>query len=297
MSPSDPVEALTAEAPTGPLRIPFWKLQSIGNDFPLVHFTDVGNSSLERLAITMCDRRFGVGGDGLLAAGLEGDAVRLRMFNPDGTEDFCGNGIRCAAVHAHAEGWVGDAFTILHLDKKVEVRIGDGHVTMNLGPADYTPEKVPHCAFGELFNTSIWSGMDDGNPVNVFGSALTTGSTHVVLPINQLPDAEGFESISPKIEVAPLFPKRTSVIWSQELAPDRLQILIWERGVGETLGCGTGASAAAADYLRRKDRGGTVFVSSKGGALRIRMDAWNAPIEVVGIAEAVYRGAFRYIGA
>ena len=293
------------------VRIPFWKLQSIGNDFPLVHLADIdtilkpdaeapapdATPFLEQLSIAICDRRFGVGGDGLLSVGMEGDALRLRMFNPDGTEDFCGNGIRCAAIHAHGEGWVGDAFNVLHLDKSVAVKIADGLVTTILGPADYDPEKVPHTAFGQLFNTNIWSGMDAGQPMSLFGSALTTGSTHVIFPTIQLPDAESFASVSAKIEVAPLFPKRTSVIWSQELAADRLQILIWERGVGETLGCGTGASAAAADYLRRKGRGGTVFVSSKGGALRIRMDAWDAPIEVIGVAEQVYRGTFLFADA
>jgi diaminopimelate epimerase len=225
---------------------------------------------------------------------MEGDAVRLRMFNPDGSEDFCGNGIRCAAIHAHAEGWVGDDFAILHLDKRVEVKISDGLVTTILGTAGYDPEKVPHKAFGQLFNTNIWSGMDGGQPMSLFGSALTTGSTHVVIPTDKLPDTESFASVSAKIEVDPLFPNRTSVIWSHELSPDKLELLIWERGVGETLGCGTGASAAAADYLRRKGRGGTVFVSSKGGALRIRMEAWDAPIEVVGVAEQVYRGTYLF---
>ncbi len=293
----------------------------MGNDFPLVHSSDVigspsapeltadpeslaatasandlerATSVLSNLAVAICDRRFGVGGDGLLALDRPDDALRLRMFNPDGTEDFCGNGLRCAAVHARALGWVGEQFVIRHLDREVASRIQDGFVTMTLPPADYNPERVPHKAFGELFNATVWSGMDCGNALSLFGSALTTGSTHTIIPTAQLPDQESFESVSARIEVDPLYPNRTSVIWSQEIAPDRLQILIWERGVGETLGCGTGASAAAADYLRRKDRGGEVFVSSKGGALRVRMSAWDAPIEVTGEAEALFHGEFRW---
>lgn len=147
------------------VRIPFWKLQSIGNDFPLVPLADLRalldetvresldalhppeaecfvspdwaatdlESVLARLAVAMADRRFGVGGDGLLAAEPLGEGrVLLRMFNPDGTEDFCGNGLRCAAVHAHARGWVGDAFTLEHLGRDVAVQIrneiGRAHV-------------------------------------------------------------------------------------------------------------------------------------------------------------------------
>ena len=158
------------------VRIPFWKLQSIGNDFPLVHLADLrallsagardraesarppaaecfvapdaGATDLDgllaRLAVAMADRRFGVGGDGLLAAEALGEGrVGLRMFNPDGTEDFCGNGLRCAAVHAHRRGWVGEAFVVEHLGREVAVRLGDGRVTTDLGGATYAPAEVP----------------------------------------------------------------------------------------------------------------------------------------------------------
>ncbi|AIE84221.1 diaminopimelate epimerase [Fimbriimonas ginsengisoli] len=315
-------------------RIPFWKLQSVGNDFPLVHLADIdaaleferqeelakapeiapaqvvkecsvtpdqalpdpgkATEFLGRLSIAICDRHFGVGGDGLLAMGMEGEAVRLRMFNPDGTEDFCGNGIRCAAVHAHAMGWVGSDFTIKHLDREVPTHIGEGQVSTVIGIADYDPKKVPHTGFGEIFNRTVWSGMDGGQPLSLFGSALTTGSTHVVIPTTALPDQEIFESVSAKIEVDPQFPDRTSVIWSKEVAPNQLELMIWERGVGETLGCGTGSSAAAADYLRRKGRGGTVEIKSKGGTLQVEMSDWTAPIQISGTAEQVYRGEFAF---
>lgn len=305
-------------------KIPFWKLQAIGNDFPLVHLEDIRNAVnfaaqtepavpeaaptaalqppaadavtgyLSELAIAICDRRFGIGGDGILAVGMEGEALRLRMFNPDGTEDFCGNGIRCAAVHAHAIGWVGNTFTVLHLDRQIPTEIGEGRVRTTLGSADYHPERVPTKAYGELFNTTVWSGIDSGQPLSLFGSALTTGSTHTVIPTSSLPDDESFAAISPKIEHDPMFPDRTSVIWSQEVAPNHLKIRIWERGVGETLGCGTGATAATADYLRRKGRGGTVAVESKGGTLQISASSWFEPLTIEGTAEQVFHGHYRF---
>ena len=87
---------------------------------------------------------------------------------------------------------------------------------------------------------------------------------------------------------------RTSVMWSQEISENVIRIRPWERGVGETRGCGSGSSAAAADYLRRKGRGGSVEVQNPGGSVIVRMTRWDAPIEVEGIAHEVYQGQFRY---
>jgi diaminopimelate epimerase len=271
--------------------VPFVKVEAIGNDFPLIHETDT-LGDLPALAIAMSDRHFGVGGDGLLTVKQENDAVRLRMFNPDGTEDFCGNGIRCAARYVRDLGWVGDEFTLLHLNRVVPVRVAGSLISTEIGRASYRAEDVPTAAIGELFNSTIWSGMDAGMPISLFGSALTTGSTHVVIPTISLPDSATFASVSAKIEVDPQYPQRTSVIWTQEVAPNELKIRIWERGVGETQGCGTGSSAAAADYFRRKNRGGEVFVENPGGTVRIQMDRWDAPITITGQARVVYSGKF-----
>ena len=96
----------------------------------------------------------------------ENDAIRLRMFSPDGTEDFCGNGLRCAAQHVHTLGWVGDSFTIRHLGRDVPIRFENGRIVTTLGSADYTPENIPLIG-PELFNTTIWSGMDGGTPISL----------------------------------------------------------------------------------------------------------------------------------
>jgi diaminopimelate epimerase len=94
--------------------------------------------------------------------------------------------------------------------------------------------------------------------------------------------------LSPLIENAPQFPLRTSVIWSHEVAPMKLEIRIWERGVGETQGCGTGSSAAAIDYLRRLGKGGTVEVSNPGGSVWVTAKTWHSPISVLGEAREVF---------
>ncbi|MBS1717496.1 MAG: diaminopimelate epimerase [Armatimonadetes bacterium] len=278
----------------------FTKVESIGNDFVLVEEADIPGlpsdreHMLAKIAVLTSERHFGVGSDGLLVVSKSGEnSVKLRMFNPDGTEDFCGNGIRCAAEYACAHGWVASQFTIQHGGQDIPIEVNPiGMITSTLGRASYAPDDVPHTGIAELYNVSMFVDMIDGMPIHLFGSALTTGSTHVVLPIASLPDEDTFLAVSPRLEVDPRFPARTSIIWSQEVAENSLKLRIWERGVGETFGCGTGSSAAVADYLRRKNRGGTVQVESKGGQLEIRMDAWNAPIKVSGRAQIVFEGDY-----
>lgn len=289
------------------MRIPFWKVESVGNDFPLVKIEDVVASlpevnppsldwALSDLAARMSDRKFGVGGDGLLAVAMEEGDVRLRMFNPDGTEDFCGNGLRCAALFAYRQGWVPKEFSIRHRERVVPTVVQeDGIVRTTIGTASYESEDVPVVG-GPYFDTTVWSGMDTGMPMSLSGSILSTGSTHTIIPTYALPDDDSFRSVSSKIENDPKFPERTSVIWMKEIAPDHISIRIWERGAGETLGCGTGSSAAAVDYLRRKGRGGTVTVDNPGGTLKVSMTSWDAPITMEGKPEIVYSG-FYGVGA
>lgn len=296
------------------MAIEFIKTQSIGNDFVLIHENAIpvdpepspsGGAAvavqpkiaaawLKRFTVQVCDRKFGIGSDGVLVLGKRGANISMRMFNPDGSEDFCGNGLRCAAVCAEREGLAaGGPFIVEHGGIEVEATLlGGGLVRTKYGRADYTPKNVPVISERELFKETIWSGMIGGMPLSIFGSALTTGSTHVVIPTGSLPDDESFVAISSAIENDPKFPDRTSVIWTKEIEPMHLALRIWERGAGETLGCGTGSSAAAADYMRRRFTTGTVTVDNPGGTVTVTMDAWDAPIVTEGMAAIVYSGSF-----
>jgi diaminopimelate epimerase len=288
-----------------PISVRFWKLEAIGNDFPLVHLDDLAalaepsgaslDFMLTSLAVQMSDRHFGVGGDGLLALGMEEGDLRLRMFNPDGTEDFCGNGLRIAIWHAHLQGWIGASGRVRHLDRTVPYTVDGERIITEIGVATYDPALVPHTGFGEIFNQNVWSGMDGGMPLSFSGSVLSTGTTHTIIPTYALPDDDSFASVSAKIEVSDRFPERTSVIWRKEIEPMKLQIRIWERGAGETWGCGTGSAAAAADYLRQKGRGGRVEVQNPGGTVFVSMERWDRPISVEGSAREVYSGEFRFV--
>lgn len=267
------------------VKIPFYKVQSIGNDFVLVRRADVGHLDLPELAQKTCHRRFGIGADGLL---ILGEDLVLRMFNPDGTEDFCGNGLRCAAQMAHDWGWAGTEFSINHLGRTVKVEIEGDTVHSHLPPVTYDPAKIPIAQASELFNQDIETseGLVHG------ASGLSTGSAHTVIPCDSLPDDADFAALGHALEHHPLFPERTSVIWVQTSGEHDLRIRIWERGVGETLGCGTGSTAAAADHIRRRGHGGTIYVHNPGGTLAVTLQDWKSSVILSGKAEFVFQGSF-----
>ena len=267
----------------------FWKVEAIGNDFPLVRLEDVPDADLPELAKSMSDRRFGVGGDGLLAFGLVDAKPTLRMFNPDGTEDFCGNGLRAAGRWAFDQGLIPAEATVLHRGSEVAVKVTPERVETTIPGASYEPKLIPMLG-PTIFDGEVWAGMESGMPLVVRGSALTTGSTHVVLPTTQLPADENFRDVSKLIERDDKFYQRTSVIWSRKVDERTLEIRIWERGVGETQGCGTGSAAAAVDHARRWGLSGAIEVRNPGGTVTIRLDRWDAPITIIGEASVVYEG-------
>jgi diaminopimelate epimerase len=250
----------------------FWKTQTVGNDFVLLHGDDVRAQGLEEslpeVAKQLCSRHFGIGSDGLLVVQAENGELHLRMFNPDGTEDFCGNGLRCAALHAHRLGWVPGEFRIEHYGRLVSAAVlSDSSVKTAIGPAVYEAEDVP------LDVVAHPEPMIDEALHGYLGSAVSAGSTHFVTFVAELPSDEELERAGRLIENDKLFPERTSVIFVKEIGVRILQIRIWERGVGETLGCGTGSSAAAAEWMRKRAQSGDVEVRNPGGVLTVSADA------------------------
>lgn len=268
------------------MTIPFVKTQTVGNDFVLFRDEDVEGLDLAALAAATGDRHFGVGHDGMLVAWPEdGGGLGLRFFNPDGSEDFCGNGIRCAGLFAFEEGWCGREFLIRQLGREVPVRVDEGLVTSLMPGATLEPSLVP------VVSDEPWVERE---VLGVVGTAVSTGSTHFVAMVDSLPETPWFERTSSKIEVAEVFPEKTSVIWTRVDDPWRLSIRIWERGVGETLGCGTGSIAAAAVHCRRLGLSGEIRVANPGGDLVVAVDRWDAPVSVSSRPERVFEGEFPF---
>lgn len=276
-------------------------MQGVGNDFVVLDAASLPAAvSLPELALTTCDRKFGIGADGMLVVSRELNteaAFRMRMFNPDGTEDMCGNGLRCVSLWAYRAGWLGGQtqFTATTLDgpRRVEMLLvsSDGRTAelgVDMGTPLFDPESLPFCGEGEAAIVSYPLAVDGGDVVI---TAVNTGSTHTVI-FGLPPDEEVFQRVSPLIENHPLFPERTSVLWATPRDPDTLDIRIWERGAGETLGCGTGACAvgvaAVLNHLAAPNA--PLDIVSKGGTLRITWPGEGASVFMAGPAQFVYEG-------
>lgn len=263
------------------MQIPFWKMQTIGNDFVLVHQDDLNGFPQDELAKKLCSRRYSIGSDGLLVLRSDTEKLIVNFYNPDGSEDFCGNGLRCAALHCVEQGWLTKSFWVEQLGFRAPVVENDGLVTAVMPWATMDPSRVPIRTADEWWEKELHGQV---------GSAVSTASTHFVILCDELPDDLLFETVSSKIEIDPLFPERTSVIWAVPQSSNVLKIRIWERAIGETLGCGTGASAAAAIWSRKSGETGTIHVRSKGGSLDVTLKEWNGPLSVSSRPETVYQG-------
>jgi len=281
-----------------PTALPFAKMEGMGNDFVLLEWEALPSdwqTRLDLLAQRLCHRPFGIGADGLLLIQRKTpERVAMRMFNPDGTEDFCGNGLRCVARYAYEHGYTDRTEFVIEAfrGQTVPVRLHTLHgsveqITTWLPAPRFHPSQIPMQIEGEQVDDyPLFVGNE-----KLHISAVNTGTTHTVLFTDRLPEDARFLNISPKLETHPLFPERTSVIWAVVEAPDTIYIRIWERGVGETLGCGSGSAAVAVLAQRAGWVSDQVSVISKGGQVQIR---WHPPthIELTGNASLRFEGTY-----
>ena len=269
----------------------FWKMHGLGNDFIMIdNRTGVLNEAeAVNLARKLCERRFSVGADGLLLLSNSAVAdVRMRILNADGSEaEMCGNGIRCFAKYCYENGIITtNEFTVDTLAgaKKVWLNVDNAEVqtvTVDMGTVEWDRSKIPMHGEGDCIECDLhveeW----------VFKvTCLSVGNPHCVTFVENV-DEFPVETVGPFIEKHAVFPKRVNVEFVQ-LLPDReLKVRVWERGCGETLACGTGASAsaAAANRLARVDR--KVKVHLRGGDLLIDI---GERILITGPAEKVFEG-------
>lgn len=249
----------------------FWKLSAIGNEFVLVHELDHPDTDWNQLARVVSPSRKGIGSDGLLVM----NGRKLRMFNPDGSEDFCGNGLRCAAVHGYQQGWIEAEDTIEHFNRMVRSWItGKDSAMVELPAASFEPVRVPVLSEKEVFMQE-WSTAGERLTL----SALSTGSTHAVI-FGVEPSDERFFAVSQALEHDLRFPDRTSTMWVNVVGTRELNLRPFERGAGETRGCGTGSAAAAVVHSRLTGTTGQINVHNTGGTVEVHLEDWAGPIRL-----------------
>ncbi|HVT13084.1 MAG TPA: diaminopimelate epimerase [Fimbriimonadaceae bacterium] len=226
----------------------FTKMHGIGNDFVMVDTLANGypDGDLAELSRQVNDRRFGIGGDGLILV-EKGDSApfRMRMFNPDGSEsEMCGNGIRCFAKLLRDHGHTREARIPVDTGagRLVVELLPDGRVRVDMGMARLHREDIP--MLGEGKETFVEQRVD-----GYVGTAVSMGNPHLVIFLDDVSIVDLAEEGS-RLEHCELFPNRTNVHFAQVLENGILLQRTWERGAGATLACGTGAcSVAVAAHL------------------------------------------------
>ncbi len=275
----------------------FVKMHAVGNDFIMINAISLPDTDWPAAARRLCPWHFGIGSDGLMVIQeSRKGGYRARMFNPDGTEDMCGNGMLCSGVFLHDEGLVGtNEFEIESLAgwKHIRLRIELGRAvqaTINMGPALFEPRAIPAQFEGD---TVLERKLEvEGDVFTI--SSVSTGTPHTIVFSDRLPDDDYFMKWAPRIEMHPVFPEKTSVTWAVIDSTKQARTRIWERGgVGESLACGTGACALAAVGHRLGLTAKSVAISSKGGELLAELDetdnAW-----LTGRPERVFEGRITY---
>jgi len=267
--------------------IQFTKLHGNGNDFILINeFNEkvVPDDKKSAFALKYCDRRFGIGADGVLYMGRSEKAdIKMRIFNSDGTEaEMCGNGVRCLVKFALDRGYIQDKASVETLAGVLPIssRIEDlTWIKVNMGMPAFRREKIPAKGSGEFLNV----------PFHGFKvSAVNTGVPHAVIFVDD-PDEAGLMQTAPGIRYDAIFPKGINVNFVRIDSNDEITIRTYERGVeAETLSCGTGSVASAVIAQKLGNTEKTVRVNTKGGKLIITLADDAAYME--GPAERVFDG-------
>jgi diaminopimelate epimerase len=247
--------------------VDFVKMHGLGNDFVVVEGPrQVAPEEVQ----AWCDRRHGIGADGVLEVTARGDGrVGMRYWNADGAAaEMCGNGLRCVARLAWMRGMVPAP------DFVVETPVGDRPVAVR-------PDGTVRALLGAV--------STEGNATEVLGALIhpvTMDNPHAVLWVDD-PAHAPVDTLGPQLEADA--PNGVNVEFATVVAPDRIRLRVWERGVGETLACGTGAAATA--YLAHFQGvvGSRVTVELPGGELVVDLDGNQAWIE--GPAEVVFEGS------
>lgn len=267
----------------------FTKMQATGNDFIILNYIENRlEYSHKLLAEFMCNRHFGVGADGILI--LEESNIadfKMRIFNKDGSEaEMCGNGIRCFAKYVYEKGLIKkEKFKIETLAgiKNIELVVEGrtvNEIIINMGKAEFDIEKIPVISLLDKKIESIHIDKYTVYPISM-------GNPHAVCFVDNLKEIN-IEEPGKRIENYKCFPNKTNVEFVQIKNENSIKVRVWERGVGETLACGTGACASSIIANKYKSTSSELTVDLLGGKLKTKYE--NEEIKLIGSAEIVFEG-------
>lgn len=274
----------------------FTKMHGIGNDFVIINDlqSELANEDLERLALRLSDRHYGVGADGIiLVQKSDHSNFKMRVFNSDGSEpQMCGNGIRCFAKYVFEKKLINKDIISIETNGGVKVvsLVLKGNeviaVEVDMGQPILKRSLIP------VNGPEMDKVIDE--EIDIMGTKfkatyVSMGNPHAVIFVDDL-DVIDLSYIGPLIENNEKFPQRINVEFVKVVKPSEIAIRVWERGSGETLACGTGACAVAvagfiSGRVERKQ-----LVHLPGGNLQIEWQEDDSHVIMTGPAEIVYEG-------
>ena len=272
------------------MEIKFTKMHGLGNDFVVIDGI-VQDIELKPDQIRLiADRHFGIGCDQVLLVGTSDNPemdVRYRIFNASGEEvEQCGNGVRCIADYLFRRGVAStDVLTVDTINGVIKVyKDANDSIRVNMGVPQFEPSKVPLRADTRKIHYS----MDlPGQTIELM--ALSMGNPHAVFVVDDIEKAP-VHSLSQAVQAHEMFPKGVNVGFMQVLDREHIRIRVYERGVGETLACGSGACAAVVAGCMDNRLANEVDVGLNGGHLTIAWEGEGNPVWMTGPATTVYEG-------
>ncbi len=265
-------------------------MHGIGNDFVVIDAINQSVSLSAEMARQIADRHFGIGCDQILIVEpprSDDVAFRFRILNADGSEVAqCGNGARCFARFVYDKGLVDEKeFPVETANGVMIMRLKDkGLVQVNMGEPELAPEEIPFQAEKQALSYQI---EVDGKALAI--GVVSMGNPHAVLHVEDVACAP-VAQLGPVLETHERFPERTNVGFMQIESPQHIRLRVFERGVGETLACGSGACAAVVVGRLQGDLSDEVKVDLPGGALIINWKGGGMPVYLTGPTATVFEG-------
>lgn len=279
----------------------FTKMQGAGNDFVVVDLVSQNVKLTREIIATMADRRLGIGFDQLLVAAPPTDPEAdffYRIYNADGSEaEQCGNGARCLAKFVRDKQLTPKRkLTFQSINGLILAELQpDERFKINMGQPKFAPEQIP-------FTTSTRKEVYhlDHNPIGGRATAgpdiafalVNMGNPHAVIQVSSITAAQ-VEEIGPWLANHAAFPEGVNVGFMEIIDSGHIKLRVYERGVGETQACGSGACAAVATQRQRQRLAETVEVSMSGGTITVQWQGPNHDLFQIGLADKVYDGRIK----
>ena len=272
------------------MKIEFTKMHGLGNDFMVINQVTQNVELTPDMIRRWADRHTGVGFDQLLLVSPPTSPdvdFRYRIFNADGTEvEQCGNGARCFARFVYDKNLTNKNVIPVETNTgRIELQlVSGGLVTVNMGAPIFEPERIPLIAQQQQ---PLYQFTAEGETVQM--ACVSMGNPHGVLQVEDV-DTAPVATMGPRLEAHPNFPNKANIGFCQVVDRDNLRLRVFERGVGETRACGTGACAAAVANIAAGRVNNKVNVTLPGGTLQIEWQGEGHPVLMTGPATTVYEG-------